>query len=72
MIGLLINEMEFKEIEYLVKRELEELLFDLEDPRIDQVIKDAMIKRYEGLISLFKRVAPEQEYMKYILYQHDL
>lgn len=71
MIGLLINEMEFKEIEYLVKRELEELLFDLEDPRIDHVVKVAMRKRYDSLFNLFKRVAPKQECMKYVLGQHD-
>lgn len=71
MIGLLINELEFKEIEYLVKRELEELLFDLDDPRIDQEVKQAMRKRYGGLFNLYKRVAPQQECMKYVLSQHD-
>lgn len=38
MIGLLITEMKSKEIECLVKRELEELLLDLENLRIDQVV----------------------------------
>lgn len=71
MVGLLISEMEFKEIEYLVKRELEELLMDLEDPRIDHVIKVAMRKRYKGLFNLFKRVAPQQECLKYMLQQHE-
>lgn len=68
MIGLLINDTEFKEIEYLVKRELEELLMDLEDPRIDHVVKEAMRKRYKGLFNLFKRVAPSEECMKYMLH----
>lgn len=71
MIGLLVNEIEFREIEYLVKRELEELLMDLDDPRIDNDVKLAMRKRYKGLFDLFKRVAPTQEYMKYMLHQYD-
>ena len=33
MFGLLINDQEVKEIEYLIKRELDEILFDLKDER---------------------------------------
>ena len=39
MIGLLINEKEIKEIEYLIKREMDEILFDLKDERIDHIVK---------------------------------
>ena len=67
MLGLLINEMEQKEIGYLVKRELEELLMDLEDHRIDHVVKQAMRKRYQVLFKLFQRVATEEECFKYML-----
>ena len=67
MIGLLVNDMEVREIEYLLKRELEELLFDLGDHRIDYVVKDAMRKRYRILFNLFRRVASEQDCLKYML-----
>lgn len=66
MLGLLINEVDQKEMEYLLKRELEELLMDLEDPRIDQMVKRAMKERYKTLFNLFRRLASEQECMKYI------
>ncbi|MBM7601841.1 hypothetical protein JOC34_004270 [Virgibacillus halotolerans] len=66
MLGLLISEMEQSEIEYLLKREMEELLMDLEDPRIDQMVKRAMSERYYTLFQLFRRVASEQECMKYM------
>jgi hypothetical protein len=65
MLGLLINEKEVKEIEYLIKREMDEILFDLRDDRIDQVVKRAMEERYKILFSLFKRVAPAKECLKY-------
>ncbi len=39
MLGLLLSEIEIKEVEYIVKRELEELLLDLTDERIDGVVK---------------------------------
>ncbi|WP_373894725.1 hypothetical protein ACUL41_17535 [Virgibacillus natechei] len=66
MLGLLINEMEQKEIEYLLKRELDELLMDLDDNRIDHLVKQAMRERYQALFQLFRRVASEQECIKYI------
>lgn len=66
MLGLLINDMEQKEMEYLLKRELEELLMDLEDHRIDHTVKRAMRERYQLLFQLFRRVASEQECLKYI------
>lgn len=66
MLGLLVNEMEQKEIEYLLKRELDELLMDLEDHRIDQMVKQAMRERYQTLFQLFRRVASEQECIKYM------
>ncbi|MUV38134.1 hypothetical protein JNUCC1_01958 [Lentibacillus sp. JNUCC-1] len=66
MLGLLINEDEQKEMTYVLQRELDELLFDLNDERIDRTIKEAMEKRYRVLFQLFKRVAPEQECLRYI------
>ncbi|WP_042460874.1 hypothetical protein [Neobacillus dielmonensis] len=66
MFGLLINEKEVKEMEYLIKRELDEILFDLNDERIDHIVKRAMEERYKILFALFRRVASHQECMKYI------
>lgn len=63
---MLVNEAEQKEIEYLIKRELEELLLDLEDKRIDQLVKHAMTERYKMLFQLFRRVASDKECLKYI------
>jgi hypothetical protein len=66
MLGLLINDMEQKEIEYLLKRELDELLMDLEDQRIDHIVKRAMRERYHVLFQLFRRVASDKECIKYM------
>lgn len=66
MLGFLINEMEKKELEYLLKREMEELLHDLEDKRIDHLVKRAMKERYQIIFKLFKRVATEKECVRYI------
>ena len=66
MIGLLINTREVKEMEYLIKREMDEILFDLKDDRIDHIVKRAMEERYKILFTLFKRVASPHECFKYM------
>lgn len=66
MIGFLLNEKEIKEVEYLIKREMDEILFDLTDDRIDRSAKRLMEERYKVLFSLFKRVAPPCDCLKYI------
>jgi hypothetical protein len=65
MLGLLVNDKEIKELEYILKREMEELLHDLGDSRIDRVVKHAMEERYQLLFKLFTRFAPSKECSKY-------
>jgi hypothetical protein len=66
MHGILINEAEKEEIIYLLKREMDEILFDLRDGRIEPIVKQAMEERYRILFTLFKRMAPHQECLRYI------
>ncbi|MFD3449267.1 hypothetical protein ACFDTO_32345 [Microbacteriaceae bacterium 4G12] len=66
MIGLLVNQREWKELEYLLKREMDEILFDFEDARIDHVVKRAMEERYAILFRLFSRIATSEECTRYI------
>jgi len=66
MIGLLVDQVEVKELEYLLKREMDEILFDVEDARIDHIVKRAMEERYQILFRLFKRIADPSECSRYI------
>ncbi|KGX84378.1 hypothetical protein [Pontibacillus litoralis] len=66
MLGLILKDDERKEMEYLLKREMDELLQDLQDNRIDYVIKQAMKERYHVLFTLYRRFASERECLKYI------
>ncbi|BAB03963.1 hypothetical protein P4637_00005 [Halalkalibacterium halodurans] len=67
MLGCLFNEKEAQEIEYLLKREMEELLLDLSDPRIDEVVKRAMEEKYQIVYGIYKRFVPPNERMRYML-----
>ena len=66
MLGMIINEQELQELEYMIKKEMDELIFDMEDTRIDLVVKKAMYDRYQTLFQLFRRVATDYEVQKYM------
>lgn len=66
MIGLLINKKEVEELMYLLKREMDEILFDFSDERINPMVKRGMEERYRILFSLFKRIAPPKDCIPYI------
>ncbi|WHY56946.1 hypothetical protein [Peribacillus simplex] len=66
MLGLLINDKEKMELEYLLKREMDEILFDLQDDRIDHLVKRAINEKYNILFRLFKRVGTEEECLMYM------
>jgi hypothetical protein len=66
MLGALFNEKEVQELEYVLKREMEELLLDLEDDRIQNVVKRAMEERYQLIFCLFRRFATPTECSRYM------
>ncbi|KSU56933.1 hypothetical protein AS034_21895 [[Bacillus] enclensis] len=66
MLGLMIDDRERQELEYLLKREMDEILFDMKDARIDHIVKRAMDERYKILFSLFRRFASHKECLKYM------
>ncbi|MGG3692392.1 hypothetical protein [Heyndrickxia ginsengihumi] len=71
MRGLIVHDQEIQEIQeiqYLLKREMDEILFELRDDRFNQIVKTAMEERYQILFKLFTKVASShRECAHYIL-----
>nr|WP_285874566.1 hypothetical protein [Halalkalibacter oceani] len=67
VLGLLLNQKEVQEVEYMLKREMEEILLDLSDPRIDELVKRAMEEKYQIVFSIYKRLVTPKESVKYLL-----
>ncbi|MGE6579395.1 hypothetical protein ACQKFM_31365 [Paenibacillus xylanexedens] len=65
MLGMLFNEKECKELDYVLRKELDEMLFDLSDNRLDQEIKYAIASRYKTVFRMYARFAPPKELSKY-------
>ncbi|WP_459503651.1 hypothetical protein [Bacillus sp. C1] len=66
MLGIMLTKEELKEMEYILKRELDELLFDFADERIHDVVKKTMEERYKILFCLFRRIANAEECIRYV------
>lgn len=67
MLGILLDEKEGKELQYLLRKELDEMLLDLRDNRMDSSIKQAIRKRYKVIFRMYARIASSKELSKYVL-----
>ncbi|EPY06987.1 hypothetical protein AZ66_30010 [Paenibacillus sp. E194] len=65
MLGFLFNERECKELSYMLRKELDEMLFDLSDKRLEAEIRDAISKRYRTVFRMYARIASPKELSKY-------
>jgi hypothetical protein len=65
MLGFLFNERECRELDYVLRKELDEMLFDLNDKRIDADIKGAIESRYKVIFRMYARVASPKEISRY-------
>ncbi|MGM8216126.1 hypothetical protein ACLIA0_11185 [Bacillaceae bacterium W0354] len=65
MLGLMISEQEQKELEYLLRREMDELLYDFNYQGMDPQVKKAIKERYTTLFNLYKRFASHSECLHY-------
>lgn len=66
MIGFLLSEKEGREFKYLLEKEMEELLLDLADGRIDEIVKQAMEERYGLIFRMYARIADSRQISKYV------
>lgn len=66
MLGFLFSDRECSELEYLLKKEMDEMLFDLSDSRMDGAIKKVIDERYKIIFKMYSRVGSPKELSKYL------
>lgn len=69
LIGLLLNTQECQEMNYLLRKELDELLFDLKDRYLDSQLRNSLENRYKKIFRIYARIASHQELSQYVLYK---
>ncbi|WP_059048914.1 hypothetical protein [Paenibacillus senegalimassiliensis] len=65
MLGMLFTDHEYKELDYVLRKELDEMLLDMSDMRLDQDIREAIANRYKTVFRMYARFAPSRELSKY-------
>jgi len=67
MLGILFNDKECKELDYVLRKELDEMQLDLNDTRLDSEIKTAIAKRYQIIFRMYARIASPKQLSRYAL-----
>jgi hypothetical protein len=67
MLGMMLTDRECKEYEYLLRKEMDEMLLDLNDRRLDASVKDAISKRYKVVFRMYARIASPKELSRYAM-----
>lgn len=67
MLGILFNDKECKELDYVLRKELDEMLHDLSDSRLDGEIKQVITRRYKIIFRMYARIASPKELSRYTL-----
>jgi len=67
MLGILLSDKELKEMFYLLRKEMDEMLLDLREGRLDSAIKEAIRERYQIIFRMYARLASPEEISKYVI-----
>ncbi|MNM78199.1 hypothetical protein D3C81_900910 [compost metagenome] len=65
MLGMLFSDQEGKELDYLLRKELDELALDLNDKRIDADIRVALKERFKRIYRIYARFGSKKELARY-------
>ena len=67
MLGILFNDRECRELHYILRKELDEMLFDLRDTRLDPDMRKAIESRYKVIFRMYARLASPKDLSRYAL-----
>ena len=65
MLGMLFTDKECKELDYMLRKEMDEMLLDMTDRRIDGAVKEAISRRYKVIFRMYARIATPKELSRY-------
>ena len=60
MIGILFHENHIIELEFIIRKVLEELKEELSDEQLSQILRDALVVKYKSIIELYERIAVKE------------
>lgn len=67
MLGMMFTDKECKEFDYMLRKEMDEMLLDMSDRRLDGPVKEAISKRYKVIFRMYARIAQPRELSRYAL-----
>lgn len=65
MLGMLFTDKECRELGYMLRKELDEMLLDLSDRKLEATIKESIVKRYKIIFRIYARIASPKDLSRY-------
>jgi hypothetical protein len=65
MLGMLFTDKECRELDYLLRKELDELLLELGDRRLEGPVREAISNRYKTIFRMYARIASPRDLSRY-------
>jgi len=65
MLGMLFTDKECRELDYLLRKELDELLLELNDRRLEGPVREAISNRYKTIFRMYARIASPRDLSRY-------
>ncbi len=66
MLGVLLTEKEGMELEFLIKKELDDIRNDEKIKNHHPIVQRAIEERYKLLLKMLIKIAPKSEYLRYL------
>ncbi|WP_276358289.1 hypothetical protein [Cohnella caldifontis] len=67
MLGMLFTDKECRELGYMLRKELDEMLLDIRDRRLEGPVKEAIASRYKIIFRMYARMASPRELSRYAI-----
>ena len=66
MLGFILTDKEGMELEFLIKKELDDILIENQLKTHHPVVQGAIKERYKLLLKILMRIAPKSDYIEYL------
>ncbi len=67
MLGMMFTDKECRELGYMLRKELDEMLMDIGDRKLEGPVREAIVKRYKIVFRIYARMASPRDLSRYAI-----
>lgn len=67
MLGMIFTDKECRELGYMLRKELDEMLMDIGDRKLEGPVREAIVNRYKIIFRIYARMASPRDLSRYAI-----